>query len=232
MREFAWILLMVLGALLPVDLRAQDSPRTGSVSGQLVDSISGLPVLRGWICESFDPSNRPAVGNCGRTDTLGRFRVGRLPFGHVGLWVTCEPKSHRFDATRMERITLQVDVRGEQTDVGATVVDALHCDQRPMTHRTGQFTGYYSFGFEESRFRWSEDTTLHIWVVGPRKPAAGMVIHWPPSTRENPWPCAFVRWYATLVGPSQYGHMGGSDYQMAVDSVIEVREASSEKCSR
>jgi hypothetical protein len=219
------------GAVLAPGLHAQDTSATGTVAGRLVDVTTNLPILRGWICESYPPTRVPAVGNCGQTDTLGRFSVSKLRVGPRDLWVTCNRKSRRFDSPAMERVVLHADVRREDTDLGSVVVDGTHCDQRPLIHRVGEFVGYYSGGFESSRFRWSADSTLGIWVTGPWEAVHRSSIQWPRSTQENPQPCVLVRWHGTLVGPGQYGHLGGADYLFTFDRVAEVSEAPRAACS-
>jgi hypothetical protein len=226
----AKVLLLTVPTIVPT-VSAQEGPATGTVSGRLVDETTDLPILRGWICESYDPARVPRVGNCVQTDTLGRFLVDMLPLGKVDLWVTCNARSRRLDSPAMDRVTLRAVVRPDETDLGSIRVDGALCDQRPMIRKSGEFVGYYSAGFESSRFRWNGDSTMRIWVVGSRIQARGSSIRWPTSTRENPRPCALVRWHGTLVGPGQYGHLGVSDYQFVVDSVSEVSEAPKASCA-
>ncbi len=231
MRTLLVSVLVGTGVVLVPGLRAQETPATSTVSGRLFDTTTNLPILRGWICESYPPTRVPAIGNCGQTDTFGRFSVGKLQVGPLDLWVTCNSESRRFDSPVMARVVLHVEVRRGGSDLGRIDVDGTHCDQRPLIYRVGEFVGYYSSGFESSRFRWSADSTLRIWVTGPWETVHRSSIRWPPSTRENPQPCVLVRWYGTLAGPGQYGHLGASDYLFTFDRVAEVSEAPRVACS-
>ena len=198
----------------------------GSVLGVVIDSSTSLPIIRGLVCQRHEVATGPY--NCSRTDTLGRFRLARLPLGEVTLTVECG--STRLLRPGMETVVVSANVAAAGTDVGIVRVPGFGCDQRPRTRRSGEFVGYYTYGWEEGRFRWTADTMLGIWVGGPMWAAAGAKLNWPAPTRDNPWPCAFVRWYGTLIGPDFYGHLGVSSYQLTVDSIAEAREAPKAAC--
>lgn len=222
MRRF---LVVCLPLVLAPALAAQQNAATSQVHGRLVDSISGQPVLRGWVCQ-YQPASGSTV-RCGETDSLGAFVVEGLPAGSANFFIVCRTES-RTDLGTVNLVDdIQVSASESGTDLGRIVVDARKCDQRPITVRSGEFVGFYSRGWESSRFKWVGDTTLSIWVSGRLSDTGERI--WPTSLREHGH-CIQVRWFGELTGPGRYGHLGAADYEFVVDSVAEARSLAQSEC--
>jgi hypothetical protein len=110
---------------------------------------------------------------------------------------------------------------------------------------TRVFSGYYTPGFESSKFvpcandTWvltSDSLSKHFWEpsawVTWSKKVKG-TFTWPRDVRPDEYgnPTFFVRWYGSMTGPGRYGHMGVSDFLFKVDSVLAIEMPRKESCS-
>lgn len=57
-------------------------------------------------------------------------------------------------------------------------------------------------------------------------------VDWPdiPTPLGSPEPTYFARFRGTVSGPSRYGHMGMSAFQLEVDSILELRRPTAADC--
>lgn len=107
--------------------------------------------------------------------------------------------------------------------------DSSGCDQQPVRERRGRLIGHYEHGFEESRFMPVDDPTVTAWARWG---------WWGMSTdlRDEVFAgletgCAYVELLGVLRGPSYYGHMLGSEYEVIVEEVFVARPADPDRCA-
>lgn len=223
----AWRIGILIATLVSVvSAQGQAPVGTASFRGRLVDSARHTPLIRGQLCVTFSISESYSIARCGHRQPDGWLLLDSMPAGRIDVVASCA--TTQFFGKRLA--TIAVDFAAGEHREQDVVVSSDGCDERPITSRAGEYSGYYTYGFEEGRFRWTGDTTLGIWVTFARRPASGGSIEWPASTEENPYPCVFVRWFGTLTGPDRYGHLGIASYQVSVDSVAEVRAAPKAAC--
>jgi len=218
----------VLSLLLIAGTRAQGRVSSGSasLSGELMDTVSHLPVRRASICELVG-----RVVDCRQADSLGRFVYAGLSAGEHMLTLSCDNGSRSlFRAGKLLhtlRLTLSA---GEQRTI-RLFVDATGCDQRPFEVRTGEFRGHYSSGFELSEFLPCPGTAgSAAWVELTDGAQHQEVPRWPVLDQKDPEYRVYVRWIGTIQGPYRYGHMSLASYELSVDSVIEVRAPTPVDC--
>jgi len=200
-------------------------PGRARVVGIVLDSATGRPVVRAHICGEVLPNSPtgPAT-RCASPDSSGRYVLDSLPVGSQGLTVTCSGR-RLLEGTALARDTLAVaDGQEVRFDVRT---DAAGCDMRPFIVRRGVFLGHYTVGFEESSFLACGDS-LAAWVEAT--PAAMRTGPQWPKPNNRYYPTYFVRWQGTLRGPWRYGHMGVSNYELTVDSILSVRRPGRSDC--
>jgi hypothetical protein len=135
------------------------------------------------------------------------------------------------------------------TTITATV-DASLCALPPYTERHGQFSGYFSVGFEENRFFPVPDSGGGSWMYGGHPESRHAQVSWSEAglRQRLPWPrgdslasstCYQVSWVGTLRGPGEktqpkpgqviLGRIAA--YTFVVDSTIAVALAAPSKCT-
>ena len=126
----------------------------------------------------------------------------------------------------------------------ATTRSTVCCDGRPVRRVTGEWRGYYTFGFESSDFvpctadRWTvasdsiaPNQGVTAWVTLSDR--AAQHFDAPPVAETPPgYPRYFVRWRGTVTGPDRYGHMGLADFEIEVDKILEIRAPGPNDCTR
>ena len=216
----AFLIALALLAVSVVDAHAQASAPRGRarVAGVVLDGGTGAPVIRTRICAEAVPelANGRRV-RCSAPDTLGHYVLDSLAAGTQTVTYWCSGR--RASAGKVLARDTLVIADGQQLrrDVRA---DAGGCDMRAFTVREAVFEGRYTSGFESSAFLSCGDSVA-AWVTF--SPASGRARpKWPkPNDKYNPG--YFVRWHGTLRGPWSYGHLGGSAYELVVDSILSVR---------
>jgi len=178
-----------------------------------------------------------SVVRCASIDTSGNYVFERLLVGPNRITVDCDGK----ELTRgkhIASITMTLD-SAERRRVDFPTISA-GCDPRPLRRVRGIFSGHYSSGFEHSEFIPCPDDVpfLPSDTAGKRPYRRRIWVHIPRGGRLVGWPAAppeakpvhaedhaeyFVRFAGVLTGPWAYGHLGGSAFELTVDSVIEVR---------
>src|SRR5690242_5094343 len=127
--------------------------RTGSVTGTITDSTSGLPIVGArvavWCKDCY-----------GRypTDSFGRYRIAHLPAGRFPIEFHCP--SVAFVGAEIQHGT--VTVASNRETIINVRVPKDHCWEPAYSERTGIFRGYWTPGFESSRFLPCEDTAIGI----------------------------------------------------------------------
>lgn len=216
------VVLSTAAAVLvaPFSLGAQiPFPRGGAqIRGTVQDSASGQAIVRTHVCTEVDlgaPYGRGQI--CASPDSRGQYVLDSLPAGRRVVTVTCSGgRPLRQRLLRQDTLVL-----GETGAVSLDVrSDTTGCDMRPFVEQHGEFSGHYTFGFEESRFSPCGGASP-AWVRFSAR-ASEQRIRWP-KTKDRYNPSYFVRWVGTLRGPWYYGHMGVSSYEFVVDSVIAVQ---------
>ena len=198
------------------------------VTGSIRDFISGEPLPQAYFCAgtpAFKDTNRKS-SSCSLTDNQGRFIVDSLPAGKYTARWACNGRQWVGSARYLGVDTLVYE-DGKTTQLNL-LVDGEGCDRRPRSSKAGRFDGYYSYGFEQSRFRLEEMPEARIWV----ELSSVDWSRWPDDLVETDvgYPCVYDEWIGKLSGPGYYGHMAVSDHQFTVDSIITVRPAESFKC--
>ena len=89
------------------------------------------------------------------------------------------------------------------------------------------YDGLVSFGFEVSNLS-PCDRDEDWWVTGPA--ASELVDRYYDVAGENPGATIYARVRGDLSGLGEYGHVGGSDREIEVEEVIEVRVAGADEC--
>jgi len=124
-------------------------------------------------------------------------------------------------------------------DVGSIVFSPKRCSgqREPLS---GTFRGLWHGGFEESRFvpcgaRSGVPAEVNgaIWLSLPRDSAAADAIQARfPRGRYRPMESLYIHVHGRLHGPGIFGHLGGSSYELEVDSLVEARRMSWDQCQR
>ena len=210
---------------------------TGVLSATVFDSLTGKPIV-GARVTIWCP------GCYGRwpTDTAGHFRRGSLPPGQFRLEFHC-PSVTPLGAEILHR---DVVISPNRETVVNVRVPFATCVEPKYSERTGIFRGYWTSGFEESRFFPCADTLLGVsapLLPGRRigQPSAWADLSssaWPRSLKgprgapvdEYGNPTLFVTWHGVLKGPGSYGHLGVSEYSMVVDRVIAIKAKGPANC--
>jgi hypothetical protein len=230
-----WPVLLLLGALTFAGHGALAQGTQGSrggrapvaplrsVSGSAYDAATGLPIVRGGACVLIWTTPASLTSRCSPLGGGGRFRIDSLAARRDTVQVSCE-SGEMYASSGVVRIA--VDLREHDSSDIAVPIHTKGCDSRPQVSVTGVFEGFYTPGFESSRFD-PCDGGAEAWVIialdsGVARP------RWPRSNRS--YSSYYVRWRGTRTGPGRYGHMGVSPYLLTVNRVLEVRRAGKHDC--
>jgi len=223
-------------------IHTQAAPAQGVLVGTLRDSATGRPLVRGAACVGV--GEQPlARTRCAHSDTAGAFRLDSIPPGRHTVQILCRGMGIFAETLA----SVPVEITGTAPVRRDIAVATTPCDPRVQREVTGVFSGYFTTGFEESRFvpcaadRWfvpgdSVGTRFaprgEAWVAW-RSPEVSRRIGVWPSPERTPGGSArfFVRWRGTAVGPGHFGHLGGAPFVIQVDSVLEARTPSPGDCS-
>ena len=199
---------------------------TSRIIGTVADSLD-TPIIRTRICREV-VLNRPYGTGilCASPDTSGHYILDNLPAGVQVVKATCSGRTILSGKLLAEDTLVLADGEARRFDVRAS---SAGCDMRAFSVRRGIYEGHYTFGFEESRFQSCKDS-ISAWVdfapdVSKSPP------RWP-KLNDAYYPTFFVRWRGTVRGPWHFGHLGVSDYQIVVDSILMVRLPSRTDCVR
>ena len=106
-----------------------------------------------------------------------------------------------------------------------------YCDEPPYSARTGEFRGYYSFGFERDRFTPCDAESLNLSEnTFFDEPRIGTIFR---SGRRDlkEGSLYFLDLKGTLAGPGIEGFLT-LDYLLWVDDVLIAHEVQTEDCDR
>jgi hypothetical protein len=231
-------LVPVMFAFLLFEPALAGAQESGIVRGTIRDRSTGAPVVGASVM-----ARCPGCYGRRSTDSLGRYELTRLPSGTHPLELYCPSRT----TLGRELAKLEVAVaRGSVTVVNYEVAPGA-CYEPPYSERKGVFRGHWVSGFESSDFTPCPDSSLGIGnelLPGKRlfgssawarlSPGArSQSIDWPdgaPTDRSGN-PRYFVAWSGTLKGPGTYGHMGVSEFEMLVDSIVLVKIPGDDDCS-
>lgn len=236
----AFLLAMLLSTVSQAQAQAGSLTRSAAMSGTVRDSASGLVARKSWVCALIPAGPSSFESRCAAVDTLGTYRLGNLPAGGMRVSVSCEAilgmgKGLAYDSVVFsDSAVLRRD----------WVVSTTGCDSRPVRRISGVFRGYYTPGFESSEFvpcpadAWftpgdSLDSypfdARRAWAIWPTR--ADRKVKWPDVSRDSYGnPRYYVRWRGMVIGPGHYGHMGVSAFELAVDTVFELRPPARHDC--
>jgi hypothetical protein len=208
---------------------AQEPERRARViQVQVLDSSTGRPLLRTIMWElRWSKAGHASIARPAQADTNGVLRLDSVLAPQVQ--IQCVSRAQRFQGhliADLDSIQMKAASGGDTLRLS---IDGEPCDRRELVKEYGSWIGHYVPGFESSDFRICGDTGRKIWVQF----AAGF---W--DRRQEKWPEGgdpfypryFVHFRGRLVGPYSYGHLGVSDYELTVDSVVFVRLASPRDC--
>jgi hypothetical protein len=116
------------------------------------------------------------------------------------------------------------------TDTIRLRVDGAKCDRRPLLAESGVWIGHFTEGFEESGLELCSDSTRRVWVEYSKEWSTKPQPQWPEGN-DRYYPRYFVGFRGRMIGPYHYGHMGVSDYELTVDSVLFVRLPGETDCT-
>jgi hypothetical protein len=224
-----WAEVLAAQAPLPMRDALPDSlPRTIRV---LVLDEKNTPLLRAQLWEE---RWRPGRSIGGLRVATGDSTGGLMTLDSVaGPWVqvACAPaKTPAMVSHLILRLPVTALARTAPGDTLIIWTAAEACDRRPLTTEVGTWTGHYIPGFESSDFRICGDTTRKIWVKITPEAAHRAQRSWPKGG-DAYYPRYFIRFHGRLRGPSSYGHLGVSDYELVADSVAFVRLAGPDDCA-
>jgi Carboxypeptidase regulatory-like domain len=204
-----------------------------AVHGQVLDSLTGKPVA-GLYLRVKDKSIFFS------TDSLGRYLFADVPPGTHKVIFSCPAKrgwGQRTVATR------RLDVTPRTDSVVDFYIRLRTCEEPPLRTWSGEFRGHYVGGFETSLFApcvpfesfvgtaYEGVEEIFAWVGFSEAASAQARSMWPrDTTRAQESPPMYVRWRATVTGPSSYGHGGFPLYEMSVTEVMELRHAAPSDC--
>jgi len=179
------------------------------------------------------------------------YYIDGLPDGRVTVRVVCPSlrggaydRSFDFVVHRAAPLDTTIDV------------DHAGCDTRVIRNETRVFSGFYTPGKDESRFvpcagdSWilpsdslrSPADSLAIpkwmwepaaWVTwDPARPGLRERLTWPKIDERDQWGNAtyFVRWQGAMTGPGRYGHVGASEFELKVESVVAIEKPTPSSC--
>jgi len=233
------LLAIAVAAAVGMARSHADGQEYGSVRGTVTDSVTGVPTIDARVALNCN-------GCYGRepTDSLGRYSFTRVPAGTHRIEFHCPSRT----ALGRELAQRAVEVFAGKVSVIDVRVPPGGCFEPAYSERTGIFRGVWTPGFESSAFVPCPDSALGLTgellpgkrLFGSRAwaelgaAARQQPISWPKNAPRDSWGSAryFVVWRGTLKGPGTYGHMGVSEFSMIVDSILSVRAAQSNDCSR
>jgi hypothetical protein len=251
MRQIAakGILWVLCGALCSTVAGAQSAPRFGTIFVTVVDT-SNAPPVRPFSVVTFVPSspgNRDIFKDAPSVEVSpGRFRIDSVPQDPAGIVVMCPTiKMFAMAATRAE---VHLSVRAGETLYTTIKVNHAGCDPRPIRSEYRVFTGFYTSAFEESSFvpcgndNWmtaGDSLAMQKWEprawVKWTNAGYGTIpsVTLTPKTRKDSYgqPQLYARLRGTMKGPGHYGHMGISEFEFTVDSVLAMSATAPKSCS-
>lgn len=222
-----------------------DTSHVGVVVGVVFDTLGQPLPRRVSVCATRYIENKQQVLGCTRSSIAGTFRLDSLPLGSVNIRTTCETIRLIGSGT-----LFQSSSAGAAVTPGTVVIlfNTRGCDLRPLRTISGIFRGHWSTGFEENAFSPcpSDSWQLASDTAGVAH-ALMSTVAWVdslPKRGTNSFPSrlhgaapngsggyvSYVKWHATITGPSHFGHLGGSSFRMVVDSIIAMRVPSAADC--
>lgn len=208
------------------------------ITGLVRDSASGRAPTRTQVCAFADTGGLRPYPHCGHVDSLGSYHIDSVESGPRLLTVHCASLRAPYD----HQLGYEHLIVGQANLHRDWIVRGELCDPRPIRHITATFSGYYAPGFEMSAFVPCQSDS---WLIagdslGTDARKAPAWASWSPTLSTYRLPSVatdafgmrryFVRWRGTVTGPGHYGHLGGSAFEISVDSVVEVRAASGADC--
>lgn len=211
----------------PSRLRQVPADHTATLSGTVLDAITGAPVAGAWVAPRW-----PAADHRVQTDPHGRFLVRMVEPGAVTVDVHCAGGT--MFAARVLETVVQVDT-GTMWAVEMRA-DFSSCPIPSLPTRRLRARGVYSAGLEHSRFIpcqedtpefravWGPEGLRRAWVKFQPEARPGPSIPWPasPGRDASGDPRVYVEWSGILAGPGRFGHMGVSPYWLSVDSIQQI----------
>jgi hypothetical protein len=233
-----FVALLALGAA--AGLHAQRSAGRSVLKGTVRDSAGGH-VARASVCVTL-PSEQPQWLACDDADDrTGAYRVENLPAGRLRTSVLCTTLGRSVTDIARDHIAF-LDTVPVRRDWAVSTRD---CDPRPLRSLPGTFRGYFKPGFESSEFVPCRSDAWFLpgdslptepydqrraWAILERNSLPDGFV-WPRVLRDHDqYPRYYVEWRGTVVGPGQYGHMGGSAFEIHVDSVLVLRAPREDDC--
>lgn len=229
---------------------AQQTPQDGLavLEVSVIDAATGRPLPSAEECiePRISALTRSRTRRCMDVDTAGRYRFDQLPMGTLPIQVSCWEISTGF--TGFHRLETDTVVITESSPVRRDwVVPAEGCDRRERRTVSDTFSGHYTAGFEESKFvpcpadAWflPSDSldgyatdARDAWVNFGDDKISRVIRSTDVPVNQRGYRRWFVRWRGTIQGPGRYGHLGGSAFELVVDSVLEVRAPTPDDCGQ
>ena len=217
---------------------AQNPSRGGAIVVTVKDTSAGSATRPIYVTGSvpMTPGDRSMYrGLLAREISAGRFRIDSLPADSVSIQVSCA--TVRPGSANAAKASLLFFVHSGESIDTTVVVNHTGCDPRPLRSERRVFTGLYTPGFESSDFlpcandTWilSSDSLTwlpfkpHAWVTwGDYRKVDG--VSFPSGAMRDSYgnPTYFMCWRGIMKGPGSYGHMGVSQFDFAVDSILAI----------
>lgn len=222
-RPWTLVTCVTLAFGLASTTEAQWPKGRSRIVGTIRDSATAQPVIRSQVCRTPEGTNYVV---CAWPDDTAGYVVDSLPAGRHVLTFSCVA-DRRFASHLLVVDTIELTDHEEvRLDVRRPTAG---CDMRPYRVDRRVFAGFWTFGFEESRFRPCGDT-ISGWLDFTRDAIADTV-KWPEPNDRN-YPTVFVRFEGVLRGPGHFGHLGVSPYGFTGERLLEVRAADGASCTQ
>ena len=199
---------------------------TATFEAEVVDSQTGQPIRRvvlwGRSAASGSRYGGAAIGS-------GVIRIESIVPG-VPVWLSVDCGGSRRSRQRMLDSTTITFEPGESRRWRVRAA-ANDCDQRPFIDSVGVFAGRWRTGFEESSFSACDSAFGKAWASRARDATEVPGIVWPGVKANEDYREVFIRVEGRLQGPWHYGHMGVSEFALAITRVLEVLPWSETACS-
>jgi hypothetical protein len=202
------------------------------IRGRITHRLTGAPLVGAKVAVIGLDGGRSL------TDSLGQYRLILDRSGMGWLEINCPSNT---GLGPMISIDTRVAAQANRELVLNMAVTTEACTEPPPSAIYGVFRGRYTAGFEHISFEPCLGSTKQPLWRGPHSAPGAWVdfsdaalaqlnASWPKLKDPAEEPTYYAEFRGLLRGPGRFGHMGVSNYQVEVDSLIAFRLAASGDC--